>query len=181
MRILWIGKGGAVSESEVLPPTLLQLGADEKILGQEVFGGEMIELALREHEISVVLVGEPSQTKEWGERLTEELRSKRTEKPLDMSVSVEMEFIFSRSANKKNEIFHWTRPDMDHLIYRVFNCLQNAGVYRDDSRVSHCESTKRYCRENESPATHLRVYFLNVRRDTMKLKRRPARRQKDGK
>lgn len=125
----------------------------------------MIEQAIKEFVVEVFIEGEPGKLDDWRSKLEKKLELVNPrERPLDMPISVECEFIFEQQSKRINEIFHFTRPDMDHLTYEVFNAMQTVGIYRDDSRICDSHALKRFCGEKEKSGTRIKVWFMNIKR-----------------
>lgn len=83
---------------------------------------------------------------------------RRPARPMDGPLAVKMSFIFPRPKSiPMNQIFKWTKADIDNLQAGVFNALTKARWWIDDGRVCHVVASKFYAPPGDSPGIHLTV------------------------
>lgn len=59
-------------------------------------------------------------------------------------LSMKATFVMSHKDTRKHGQSHTARPDADNLAKGVMDCLENAGIFADDSRIARLELHKIY-------------------------------------
>lgn len=54
--------------------------------------------------------------------------------PLDGYLSFEVTFYLERKEGQKNRIYPHTKPDMDNLLKSIFDAMERAHIFENDSR-----------------------------------------------
>jgi Holliday junction resolvase RusA-like endonuclease len=74
-------------------------------------------------------------------------------------MSIELEFVMPRPTGtpKRSTPPAIKRPDLDKLVRAVLDALGSAGLWRDDSQVTHLETVKRLAEVNEAPGCVITV------------------------
>lgn len=79
-------------------------------------------------------------------------------------VLVKLEFVFPRIQKLPKlggRVPHPVRPDVDNLEKAVFDAL-NKVVWKDDSQIFTCQSTKWYASDGEKPSVLVKVRMLET-------------------
>lgn len=79
--------------------------------------------------------------------------------PITGAVTVLIEFVMPRpaSAPKRSTPPATKRPDIDKLTRAVLDAIGSAGVWRDDSQVTHLVASKRIAERDETPGAMITV------------------------
>lgn len=82
--------------------------------------------------------------------VTQILEKHAPEKPFDDSLWVEYIFYISRPISSKNLTYPNKKPDHDNLVKSLQDCLEMAGVVKNDSRIVLCLTRKVFCAGEDS-------------------------------
>lgn len=86
--------------------------------------------------------------------------------PLLDALKIELDFVMPRPAStpKTRTPPASKRPDLDKLARAVLDAIGSAGVWKDDSQVTHLNASKRLAELDEAPGCQIRIYSrLGVR------------------
>ena len=85
----------------------------------------------------------------------------RPKAPMDGPIGIACRFIFPRPKSvKKDEIWKYSRPDIDNLIKACMDALGEARWFIDDGRISSLSILKCYDGELDPPGAVIHMYRL---------------------
>ena len=105
----------------------------------------------------------------WKSRVADAAKEFRPNQPLDVPLSVRMDFFFARpkshhhTGKRAGELrrdapyYHASRPDLDNLSKAVIDCLMQIGFFKDDALIAVNFTTKNYA---DHPGVSVRILEL---------------------
>ena len=110
----------------------------------------------------------PRPTREWQAyavaKILDSKPAEAIERPCQLSVIAVFhrpKIINGRKPHHPGRVRHGAKPDADNVLKQAGDCLERAGVLRNDSRIFDATVSKFYAAEGETPHTEIKLYVEN--------------------